>query len=66
MLFSLGFSPLTRSFSLYISSYSVSCFVHYILLVFYLYPTCNIVRMSLRNKRLLTYLLICPLYLIQS
>jgi len=30
----------------YISSYSVSCFVYYILLVFYLYSSCNSVRMS--------------------
>ena len=34
-------------FSLYISSYSVSCFGYYILLVFYLYSSCNSdVRMS--------------------
>jgi len=33
-------------FSLCISSYSVSCFVYYIFLVFYLYSSCNNVRMS--------------------
>jgi len=32
-------------------------FVYYILLVFYLYSSCNSVRMSHWNKRLLTYLL---------
>ena len=39
---------------IYISSYSVSCSVYYILLVFYLYSYCNSVRMSHYNKRLLT------------
>ena len=56
-LFSLGFSTVSPCFSLYISWYSVICFVYYILLVFYLYSSCNSVRMSRWNKRLITYLL---------